>query len=167
MTLQDTGFRNETEVEEAFREIAKSQIGSLVEHSVRNKVHEAIGRSIKLRGGEDGKDPAERVFIQLRASIDRMTALTKGELCNDKLKAVAESRREVLENAVNGDGWKKEFRGRDLLKQFANQYTVGVRYEMLRDMLVNAMAEQEIRPPGMLLVLEKIDKAARRPTVQR
>ena len=167
MTLQDTGFRNETEVEGAFREIAKSQIGRLVEHSVRTKVHEAIGRSIKLRGGEDGKDPAESVAIQLRASIDRMTNLTRGELCNDKLKAVAESRREVLENAVDGDDWKKEFRGRDLLKQFANQYTAGVRYEMLRDMLVNAMAEQELRPPGMLLVLEKIDKAARSPTAQK
>ena len=41
LALQDTGFRNETEVEESFREIAKSQIGSLVEPSVRNKVHEA------------------------------------------------------------------------------------------------------------------------------
>ena len=96
-----------------------------------------------------------------------MTNLTRGELCNDKLKAVAESRREVLENAVDGDDWKKEFRGRDLLKQFANQYTAGVRYEMLRDMLVNAMAEQELRPPGMVLVLEKIDKAARSPTAQK
>ena len=37
MTLQDTGFRNETEVEGAFREIAKSQIGRLVEHSSEPK----------------------------------------------------------------------------------------------------------------------------------
>ena len=70
----------------------------------------------------------------------------------------------MLENAVDDDGWKREFRGRDLLKQFAEKYTRGVRYEVLRDMIVNAMAEQEIRPPGMLQVLEQIDKAARSPS---
>ena len=74
--------------------------------------------------------------------------MTKGELSEDELKVVAEDRREVLENAVKGDDWKKEFRGRDLLKQFADQYTSGVRYEVLRDMIVNTMAEQEIRPRG-------------------
>ena len=67
----------------------------------------------------------------------------------------------VLEIAVKGDDWKKEFRGRDLLKQFTDEYTVGIRYEMLRDMIVNTMAEQDIQPQGMLRVLEKIDKATR------
>ena len=166
-TLQDTGFRNEEEVEGAFREIAKGQIDRLVEHSVRSKAHEAIGQAIKLRGEKDDKDPAERVGSRLKASIDRLTELTKGELCEDELKAVAVGRREVLENAVKGDGWKKEFRGRDLLKQFADQYTTGVRYEVLRDMIVNAMTEQEVRPPGMLRVLEKIDKVDRISTVRR
>ena len=166
-TLQDTGFRNEEEVEGAFREIAKGQIDRLVEHSVRSKAHEAIGQAIKLRGENDDKDPAERVGSRLKASIDRLTELTKGDLCEDELKAVAVDRREVLENAVKGDGWKKEFRGRDLLKQFANQYTAGVRYEVLRDMIVNTMAEQEVRPPGMLRVLEKIDKVDRNSTVRR
>ena len=166
-TLQDTGFRNEAEVEGAFREIAKGQIDRLVEHSVRSKVHEAIGQAIKLRGEKDDKDPAERVGSRLKASIDRLTELTKGELCEDELKAVAVGRREVLDNAVKDDGWKKEFRGRDLLKQFADQYTAGVRYEVLRDMIVNAMAEQEVRPPGMLRVLEKIDKVDRNSTVRR
>ena len=61
ITLQETGFKDEVEIEEAFREIAKGQIDRLVEHSVRTKAHEAIGRAIKLRGEEDDKDPAERV----------------------------------------------------------------------------------------------------------
>ena len=77
-TLQDTGFRNETEVEGAFREIAASQIDTLVEHSVRSKVHEAIGRAIKLRGEEDDNDPAERVGIRLSASIARVDRIDKG-----------------------------------------------------------------------------------------
>ena len=165
MTLQDAALRNESEVEEAFREIAASQIDRLVEHAVRTKVHEALGHAIKLRGEEDDKDPAERVSERLKNSIDRLNNLTKGELCKGKLKEVADTRRRVLEDAVKGDGWKKEFPGRDLLKQFANQYTVGVRYEVLRDMIVNTMAEQEIRPLGMVRVFEKIDKTVKNSTV--
>ena len=165
ITLQETGFRDEAEVEGAFREIARSEIDRLVEHTVRTKAHEAIGRAIKLRGEENEKEPAERIVERLIASRDRLSDLIKGELCEDQLKTLADSRRKALENAVKGDSWKKEFRGRDLLKQFADQYTVGVRYEALRDMIVNAMAEQEMRPLGMLQVLEKIDKTAKRAAV--
>ena len=159
MTLQDTGFRDEMEVEEALRDIARGQIDRLVEHSVRDKVHEAINRTIKLKGKEDDNTPAERVVKRLTASIGRLNELTKRELREDNLKEVADEKRAVLERAVKGDDWKKEFRGRDLLKQFTDQYTEGVRYETLRNMIVNAMAEQEVRPPGMLRVLEKINKA--------
>ena len=66
----------------------------------------------------------------------------------------------MLEDAVKGDNWKKEFRGRELLKKFSSLYTDGVRYEAFRDMIVNTMAEREIRPAGMLRILEKIDKTS-------
>lgn len=163
ITLQDTGFKDATEVEDAFRKIAKDHIDRLVEHSVRSKAHDAIGRAIKLKGEENDKDPAGRVSERVKSSIEGLSNLTTKELSENELRSVAESRRKVLEDAVEGDGWKKEFRGRDLLRKFADQYTVGVRYEVLRDMIVNAMAEQGVRPSGMLQVLEKIDKAAKAP----
>ena len=159
ITLQDTGFKDAAEIEEAFRDIAKGQIDRLVEHSVRSKVHEAIGRAIKLKGEDDNRAPVERIVTRLNASIDRLTDLPRAELGRDQLDALAHKRRGVLESAVKSDDWKKEFRGRDLLRQFTDQYTVGVRYEVLRDMIVNAMAANEIRPPGMLRVLEKIASA--------
>ena len=161
MTLQGTGFRDASEVEGAFRDIAKGQIDELVEHSVRKAAHEAIRRAIKLRGEDNGTTPAQRISRRLNASIERLADLTKDQLHADQLTALADSRRQILEKAVAGDGWKTEFRGRDLLRQFTDQYTVGVRYEVVRDMIVNAMAEREIRPHGMLRVLEKIDKAVR------
>ena len=161
MTLEGTGFRDASEVEGAFRDIAKGQIDELVEHSVRKAAHEAIRRAIKLRGEDNGTTPAQRISRRLKASLERLTDLTKGQLHADQLTALADNRRQILEKAVAGDGWKTEFRGRDLLRQFTDQYTVGVRYEVVRDMIVNAMAEREIRPHGMLRVLEKIDKAVR------
>lgn len=162
LTLQDTGFKSAEEVEEAFRDIAEEQIEALVEHAVRARAHEAVRQAIRLRGEETSKDPAERVGKRLEESIERLTDLTKGDLSEGKLTAIAEGRREVLESAVRDEGWKREFKGRDLLRKFAGLYTGGVRYEVLRDMIVNTMAEREIRPAGMLRILEKIDKTSKK-----
>ena len=164
MSLQDTGFKDGMEIEQALRSIAKEQIDRLVEHSVRARAREVIGQEIRLKGGETGSDPAKRVSDQARASIEKLTAAITEALSETELSKVAETRKAALEAAVESDGWKSEFRGRDLLKRFADQYTFGVRYEVLRDMIVRAMADAGVRPPGMLQVLEKIDKAQRSDT---
>ena len=161
MSLQDTGFEDGTEIEQALRSIAKEQIDGLVEHSVRARAREVIGKEIRLKGGETQSDPAKRVSDQARASIEKLSAAMTEALSEAELKKVAETRKAALEAAVVSDRWKSEFRGRDLLKRFADQYTNGVRYEVLRDMIVRAMADGGVRPPGMLQVLEKIDKAQR------
>ncbi len=160
MTLQNTGFNNGTEIEEAFRSIAKEQVDELVEHSVRATAREAIWKTIRLKASGNGSNPGRRVSDQVRASIERLSDVMDGDLSESRLNEVAVSRRRVLEAAADSDKWKSEFRGRDLLKRFTELYT-NVRYEVLRDMIVRAMADGEVRPPGMLQVLEKIDKAQR------
>ena len=161
MSLQDTGFRDGTEIEQALRSIAKEQIDGLVEHSVRARARDVIGREIRLKGGETGSNPAKRVSDQARASLEKLTVAMTEALSETELRKVAETRKTVLEAAVSSDQWKSEFRGRDLLKRCADQYTSGVRYKVLRDMIVRVMADAGVRPPGMLQVLEKINKAQR------
>ena len=162
MSLQDTGFRDGTEIEEALRSIAKEQVDGLVEHSVRATAREVIVGGIRLKGGEVESDPAKRVSDQVQASVEKLSKAMTEALSETELRKVAKERRAALEAAVDGDGWKSEFRGRDLLKRFADQYTTGVRYEVLRDMIVRAMADASVRPHGMLQVLEKIDKGQRK-----
>lgn len=164
ISLQETGFKDGAEIEEALRSIAKEQIDSLVEHYVRAKARDVITSQIKLRGGELGSDPAKRVSDQARASIEKLTNIMTGALSEAELRNVAASRKAELEGAVKDSSWKSEFRGRDLLKRFVDQYTVGLRYEVLRDMIVREMADGGVRPPGMLQVLEKIDKTQLRKT---
>ena len=159
MSLQDTNFKDGAEIEEAFRSIAKEQIDDLVEHSVRARARDIIRKKIRLRGGDAEDDPAKRVSDQVRVSIRNLSAVMTDELSEGELSKVARRRRAALEAAAASNDWKTEFRGRDLLKRFTDLYTVGVRYEVLRDMIVRTMADAGVRPPGMLLVLEKIDKA--------
>lgn len=157
-TISETGFTRSGEVKQELKEIAKEQIEELVEHAVREKAHQAIKSAIKLKGErKKGEGTGESVSRRVSESMNRLTTQIDVELGRDKLDKVANIRRSELEMAIENDEWKREFRGRNILANFANRYG-GMRYETMRDMIINTMAEKDVRPPGMLRILERIDK---------
>ena len=160
-TISGTGFTKGNEVERELREIAKEQIEDLVEHAVREKAHRAITGAIRLKGERRaGERTGEGVSRRVCESIKRLTAESKKDLSAGELDDVAEVRRDTLEKAVGANAWKKEFRGREILRVFSSRYG-GMRYETMRDMVINTMADRNQRPPGMLRILERIDKWGR------
>ena len=160
-TISGTGFAKNSEVERELREIAKEQIEELVEHAVREKAHQAITGAIRLKGERKaGEGAAEGVSRRVSEAIEKLAAESKHELSAEELNKVAKARRVALERAIDENEWKKEFRGREILKVFAGRYG-GMRYETMRDMIINIMAERNQRPPGILRILERIDKWAR------
>lgn len=163
-TISETGFTKSGEVKQELREIAKEQIEELVEHAVREKAHQVITGAIKLKGERNrGEGAGEGISRRVSEAIDRLTAQSRVELSKEKLDDIASGRRETLEAAIERDEWKKAFRGREILRVFAGRYG-GMRYETMRNMIINSMAERGVRPPGMLRVLERIDKWGKRGT---
>ena len=157
-TISGTGFAKSVEVERELREIAKEQVEELVEHVVREKAHQVITGAIRLKGErKTGEGAGEGVSRRVSETIERLTAESKKELSVEKLDRVAKARRATLERAIEKNEWKKEFRGREILKVFASRYG-GMRYETMRDTIINTMADGNQRPPGMLRILERIDK---------
>ncbi|MYA41192.1 MAG: AAA family ATPase [Gemmatimonadetes bacterium] len=158
ITLDDTAFENEREVEEALRAIAQEQTEDMVEDWVRGRAHRAIRDVIKLRDGTDGVDAARKVASKVATSAHRMSQLVKTDLSEEQLAAIADERRAALKAALrDSQEWKSAFRGRDILASFTARYGKGLRYRAMRDMIVNAMSTQRHRPPGMLRILAAID----------
>lgn len=157
-TISGTGFSSYEEVNVQLREIAIEQVEDLVEHSVRESAHKAIGDSIRLKGvPKNGEGVAERVSRRVAEAIERLAEESRRNLSREQLDKIASERRESLETAMKNERWKDEFRGREILSRFANKHT-SMRYETMRDMIINTMAENGIQPLGMLNVLKKIDK---------
>ena len=157
-TISETGFKEAAEVELALKEIAEGHIEQLVEHAARERAHQAITGSIRLKGERRaGEGAGEGVSRRVSEAIETLTKKLTAELSTDVLNKVVEDRRVKLEKAIEDDDWKSEFRGREILRVFANQYS-GMKYETMRDMIINTMAESNRRPPGMLRILERIDK---------
>ena len=157
-TISGTGFEKSDEIEGVLREIAKEQIGGLVEHAVREKAHRAITGAIRLKGErKTGEGAGEGVSRRVSEAIERLTAESKEQLSAEELDKVAKAQKATLEKAIAENEWKKEFRGREILRVFASRYG-GMRYETMRDTIINTMADGNQRPPGMLRILERIDK---------
>ena len=157
-TISEAGFAKNSEVERELRGIAKEQIDELVEHAVREKAHQIINGAIRLKGERrTGEGAGRGVSRRVSEAIERLAAVSKKELSAEELDDVAKARRATLESAIEENEWKKEFRGREILKVFASRYG-RMRYETMRDMIVNTMADRNQRPPGMLRILERIDK---------
>lgn len=158
ISLEDTAFENEQEVEEALRAIAQEQTEDMVEDWVRGKAHRAIRDAIRLKDGTGGIDAARKVATRVAASAQRMSHLVKTDLSAEQLEAIANERRAALTAALSDSSeWKRVFRGRDILASFTSRYGRGLRYRAMRDMIVNAMSTRRHRPPGMLRILAAID----------
>ena len=157
-TISGTGFAESGEVERELRQIAEERIDELVEHVVRERAHQAINGAIRLKGDRNPEEgPGEGVSRRVCETIERLVAESKQGLSAEQLDRVADARRATLNAALEVDDWKKEFRGREILSVFASRYG-GMRYETMRDTIINTMADRGHRPQGMLRILERIDK---------
>ena len=162
ISLDGSTFERDVDVETALKAIAEEKVESMVEDSVRRLAHKKIREAIKLKGGAaDSALAATKVGRNVRESAQRISDLTSNELSENKLSAIADEKRVLLNTAIrtSNNDWKKVFRGRDILKKFVHLYARKTGYETVRDMIVKEMAETGIKPPGMLQVLSAIDSA--------
>lgn len=157
-SLQSTGFNSESEIHDTLRAIAAETIDSLVEDWVRRKTHQAIRKAIRLKGERSDGEAGTRVNERVIASIERLNSCVRGELSKEMLNEIARSRQKFLRSSLESNDWKKHIPGRAILRVFTNQSTP-MRYDLMRNMIISTMAEEGVRPLGMLRILERIDKS--------
>lgn len=160
VSLDDSAFENEREVESALKEIARGHTEGMVEKWVRSRAHDAIRGAIKLRDGTVEGDAAANVAQMVSESACRISHLVETDLSPETLDSIAMERRKKIEAALQDpDEWKRVFRGKDVLSAFSKKYFKQMRYQIVRDMIVNLMSERGYRPPGMQRILAAIDSA--------
>jgi len=64
--------------------------------------------------------------------------------------------REKLESALVNDTWRKDFRGRDVLRAFVGRHVPGMTYEVFRNLVLSKMKAEQYQPPGMRDVVQSI-----------
>ena len=116
------------------------KIGFIETQNLGEEVHETLA----TRAEKKGRDIQRTIAKEARA---------------DQIKTEISKERAKLENSLNSQRWKSVFRGRDVLRGLCAGRSGNVRYETLRNVIVNEMARDGFRPDGMTKTLKMILKA--------
>ena len=145
------------DVEAELKACAREVIGKLVTARISSYVGGELIGSLKIGANPQLPKIASAVFDAARKSLERANAQIEDKLSLDRLSALEENIRGDIDQSFENGDWKKMIPGREILKSYAGKLHRGVKYETFRNMIVNRMADLNIRPLGMTEVLKKLD----------
>ena len=142
----------------------RSCAAETVDELVRIQMDQTVNRELLacLSTGYDRSLPAS---VGLREAAERswdaVGRTLRGALDPEALRREEARVREELSASLTGDQWKRDFRGRDVLRRFVGRHAgvLGVPYEKVRNLIVNRMREASYRPAGMETVIRAIERA--------
>ncbi|MCY3941144.1 MAG: AAA family ATPase [Gammaproteobacteria bacterium] len=143
-------------IDQCLREIAENQIGRLVGHRIRSKVNSELVGDLKLGANPMSDDIGADLFNSIERSVNRINDRLKTKLNIGDIRELVETERRSLSEALTTEDWRKHFRGRDILREFAGKYVRGMAYEYFRELIISQMLSSNYQPAGMKAVLDQI-----------
>ena len=156
LNIHHGSLNSEDDVEECLKQIAREQVDKLVSHEVRTEIGAELTGTIDLGADPQSTDVAVELHSAVMRSVERAQELAENGLSRDVIQKRVIERREVLSHSLNTEEWKKQFRGRDILRRFCGEYVQGMRYEYFRDLVITQMVSAGYEPEGMKAVLEQV-----------
>lgn len=146
------------QVEKDLKKCAALTISSLL-HSIGHEINRKLVAAINTKIDPKSANIPDDLTTVLVASSARVDALVKKFSVKAIQKSVREKSRS-FQNDVTTGTWRKNFRGRDILKQYVNLRGAGqINYGTLRNLILAKMRDGQYKPPGMKAVLDRIVKS--------
>ncbi|MCW2756025.1 MAG: hypothetical protein JWQ32_3436 [Marmoricola sp.] len=151
-------FGSDDSVREALQECAKQIVDRLVLEKVQGDLNDQFRRELEVKASPDSQSVAADLLPSIEGSANRIAQLAASlDLATlESLVAVAQSE---LETSLEDGTWLTRFPGRLILRRFADQHVGGVKYETMANAILDKMASNEVAPPGMKVVLDRILEA--------
>ncbi len=151
--------QNEVDTELKIENELKTLAISTQKFHLRHKLHEfvenEIYKCINIRVDEEGELYKEFYEASKMTQKDINEKLSN-ELSEKNLKKKLLYIKNKMATSLKTDEWKKEYRGRNILKIFVSKYGQGINYEHFRNLIVSRMKIAVFRPEGMKDVIDKI-----------
>ncbi len=143
------------DVEAELRRCASETTTNLVEHELRVSIYGQMIKAINLtaKPGAPAADAIRDALVRSGEKIARIVDVDFSEVAVKKMEADIERR---LRSALGTGRWKRDFRGREILRRFAGKFLPGLPYEAFRDGIVARMRDANFRPSGMKQVIDEI-----------
>ena len=156
--------RKQEEIEAMLFDCAKELLDKVIDRQLTRHVGREMGESLVSKA-IPGNDPIHLRFAEAaKISSERIARKLKGSLSESELEATAKELREKFERALKENRWKEVFPGRSILRLLSEKLGIGVKYEILRNAVMNTLKRNEVRPSGMEKVLNEITQHKSEPS---
>jgi hypothetical protein len=149
-------LKDEDSIVAALKAVAEGKVDGLVLQRLRKTVNDKIVRSISI-GGDPAAEPVTGLLPSISASLTRVDE-ARMEVTDEKwLRERADEYRTEMQKTLDDGTWLAEFPGRPVLGGFVQQHLNGkVSYEGFVNLILDAMVENDYKPPGMTEVLAEV-----------
>ena len=156
LNISHNDISSPEKIEQCLAEIAEGQIGKLVSHKVRVEVGKELTNNLNLSSNPLSEDIGADLHRSIVKSIERVDRQVKTRIRIEDIRERVDKEREVLSRSLSAGDWKKHFKGRDILREFAGQYVHGTKYEHFRNLIISLMFNSGHQPGGMKSILNEI-----------
>ncbi|WP_086607745.1 AAA family ATPase [Erythrobacter donghaensis] len=146
---------SDEKIYDCLRMAAAGSLNSLLSHEISSHVRAKMRRLLQLGFDPQRPDIGTAVHEAFVRSSESIAALRDGELKKSSILALEARLRKKFERQLGTDTWRKTFRGRDILRQFAHQ-NCRASYEILRNVIISRMADASYKPAGMRKIIDVI-----------
>lgn len=148
----------ECDVEVLMQQCADACKGGLLTHSLRKYINSKLVGCINLGVDPMSCEPSVELNSAVNRSLDRLQCVVGESLNQGAILLKEQEILEQLERDLEDGSWRKNFRGRDILKELVGKVNVGVRYDKFRNLILSRMRDDGYKPEGMLNVLSEVFK---------
>ena len=154
--VRDDDLSSLGKIDICLKQIAENQIGKLISHRIRSNLNSALISELNLNTNPLSDDIGTELHRAATKSAERVNQLLCADLRLDNIQGQVATEQRSLEQALGTEDWKKHFRGRDILQEFARRYVPGMRYIYFRELIISQMSSAGYQPSGMKMVLDQI-----------
>jgi energy-coupling factor transporter ATP-binding protein EcfA2 len=149
-------FADEDAVYDALKDAARQTLPDLLRHRMQNDANDLLLAAMELRPDQRASNVAASLAAAAHFAMERFSKVVRESLTEAILKEKEELLACQLQGSLESDGWRNEFRGREVLKRFVGDLGSGINYRTLRDLVISRMADDGFRPEGMKAIVDSI-----------
>lgn len=150
---------NPDQIYQELKQAASECVHSLVRHVLQAEVNQHLVGLINTRTDPNRPVIADNLFEVINTSRQRLESAFSSSLSVEQLRTREEEITRQFRASLDSDLWRKQHRGRDILKRFAGRNVREVKYETLRNLIMSKMATIGHQPIGMKRIIDEISLA--------
>lgn len=151
-----TKLKSEEDVYVELRRCAEETTTALVRHRLGSFANKSLISAIDVGTDPKSAGVADALAEAIQRSKHRLEEVSTSRCDLLTLRNAEAELRDEYAQALAADSWRKKFRGRDVLRRFAEHIGGAVKYEALRNLTIAAMRDAGYAPPGMQAVVQAV-----------